>query len=69
MALIGIVVLAGGLQGWLLRQTNVLVRGLSIIAGLVLVYPKAMFDFIGMVLFAAALASQKLRRPANPAVA
>lgn len=67
-AVIGIIALAGGLQGWLLRKTNWIERWMLIIAGLALVYPKASFDLIGIALVVAAIASQKLRRvPAQPA--
>ena len=46
-AAIGIVALAGGLQGWLLKRTNLVERGMLIVAGFLLVYPKALFDVIG----------------------
>ena len=35
---------------------------LSIIAGLALVYPKALFDYIGVALVVVVLATQKLRK-------
>ena len=60
-AAFGIVALAGGLQGWLLRKTNLLERWLLIIAGLMLVYPRAMFDVIGLVLVVIVVVMQKLR--------
>ena len=64
-AAIGIAALAAGMQNWLFRKTNALERWLLIVAGLMLVYPKALFDWIGLALFAAAAASQLLRsRPA-----
>ena len=63
-AMIGIAALAAGVQGWLFRQTTRLERWLLIIAGLALVYPKAMFDVIGVSLIVAAIALQKLRKPA-----
>jgi TRAP-type uncharacterized transport system fused permease subunit len=62
------VALAGGLQGWLFRRTNPLERGLLIVAGLMLVYPAPLFDYIGfgLVVFTAML--QKLRHAQmNPA--
>jgi TRAP transporter 4TM/12TM fusion protein len=60
-AAFGIAALAGGLQGWLLRKTNVLERWMLIIAGLMLVYPRAMFDLIGLVLVIIVVVMQKLR--------
>ena len=58
---IGIVALAGGLQGWLLRKTASWERWLLVIAGIMLVYPRAMFDYIGIALVIAVLISQKVR--------
>ena len=62
-AAIGIAALAGGLQGWLFRKTTVPERWMLVIAGMMLVYPRAMFDVIGLVLFAAVVVMQKLRKP------
>ncbi|MDP1674647.1 MAG: TRAP transporter fused permease subunit [Burkholderiales bacterium] len=56
----GIVALAGGLQGWLLRKTNILERWMLVIAGLMLVYPTATFDAIGFGLAIAVVVMQKL---------
>jgi TRAP transporter 4TM/12TM fusion protein len=61
-AMIGIAALAGGMQGWLFRRTVRLERWLLVAAGLALVYPRAVFDYIGIVLIAIVIASQKLRR-------
>ena len=60
-AMIGIAALAAGVQGWLFKQTTRLERWLLIIAGLALVYPKAMFDVIGIALIVVAVVLQKLR--------
>jgi TRAP-type uncharacterized transport system fused permease subunit len=65
-AMFGIAALAAGVQGWMFRKTTSLERWLLIAAGLALVYPRAAFDYIGVVLIAIALISQKLRR-AEPA--
>ena len=59
-AAIGIVALAGGLQGWLFRKTNLLERWMLIIAGIMLVYPRAVFDVIGLALVVAVVVMQKL---------
>jgi TRAP-type uncharacterized transport system fused permease subunit len=68
-AAIGIVSLAGGMQGWLLRRTVGPERIMLIVAGLMLVYPRAMFDYIGAALVVTVIVMQKLRpteaRPAT----
>ena len=61
-AAIGIAAMAGGLQGWLFRKTTVAERWMLIIAGLMLVYPRVMFDVIGIALFAAVIVLQKMRK-------
>ena len=57
----GIVALAGGLQGWLVRKTTVIERWMLIIAGLMLVYPVALFDYIGVALIVVSVMLQKAR--------
>src|SRR5882724_6737487 len=47
-AFVGIAALAGGVQNWLLRETSLVERVMLIVAGLLLVYPKPLFDFIGI---------------------
>ena len=64
-AVIGIVALAGGLQGWLLRRTNLAERWMLIAAGFLLVYPKALFDAIGFGLVAIVVVMQWLRKPST----
>ncbi len=59
-AAVGIAALAGGLQGWLIRKTSSLERWMLVIAGLMLVYPSAMFDVIGLVLAIAVVVMQKM---------
>jgi TRAP-type uncharacterized transport system fused permease subunit len=66
-AAIGIAALAGGLQGWLFKRTNLVERLMLIVAGFMLVYPKAMFDLIGFALFALVVAMQLMRRDPAPA--
>ena len=60
-AAFGIVALAGGLQGWLLRRTTPFERWMLVVAGLMLVYPRAMFDYIGAALVAAVIVMQVLK--------
>ena len=67
-AIIGIVALAGGLQGWLLRKTSSPERWMLIVAGLALVYPTTFSDLLGLALVTVVIALQKLR-PGQPAPA
>jgi TRAP-type uncharacterized transport system fused permease subunit len=60
-AMIGIAALAAGVQGWLFKRTTLIERWLLIIAGLALVYPKPLFDYIGLALIIVAIGLQKLR--------
>ena len=62
----GIAALAGGFQGWALKRTTLLERGMLLVAGFALVYPGATADVIGFGLMAAALAMQALRKDAGP---
>jgi hypothetical protein len=61
-AIIGIVALAGGLQGWLLRKTSQPERWMLIVAGLALVYPTMFSDMLGLVLVTVVVVLQKLRQ-------
>jgi len=65
-AAIGIAALAGGLQGWLFKRTNLAERWMLIAAGFLLVYPKALFDAIGFALVALVVLMQWLRRGEAP---
>jgi TRAP transporter 4TM/12TM fusion protein len=62
-AAVGIVALAGGLQGWLFKKTPLYERLMLVVAGVMLVYPSALFDLIGFALVALVLVSQWLRKP------
>jgi TRAP-type uncharacterized transport system fused permease subunit len=64
-AAVGIVALAGGLQGWLLRRTALWERWMLIVAGFLLVYPTAAADAIGFALVVIVVATQWFRRPAT----
>jgi TRAP transporter 4TM/12TM fusion protein len=68
-AAFGIAALAGGLQGWLFRKTNLVERWLLIVSGLMLVYPSALSDYIGLALLIAVMGMQKLRAAPKVAVA
>lgn len=61
-AAIGIAALAAGFQGWAIRKTNLVERGLLIAAGFALAYPSWMADVAGIVVVVAVLAMQYLRK-------
>ena len=60
----GIAALASGFQGWLLRRTSTFEQAMLVVAGLALVYPRPLFDAVGIALFVVVLVLQYLRRPA-----
>jgi len=61
-AAVGILALCGAFQGWLFKRTPYYERWPLLVAGVMLVYPKPLFDVIGFIIVAAVLASQWLRR-------
>ena len=63
-AAVGIVALAGGLQGWLFRRTTLYERLMLIAAGFLLVYPTGAADVLGFALVVVVLALQWFRKPA-----
>lgn len=65
-ASLGIVCLAGGLQGWFIRKTNFIERWIMIISGLALTYPGLETDLIGLAGFVIAIFLQWLRRHSPP---
>jgi TRAP-type uncharacterized transport system fused permease subunit len=58
--------LAGAFQGWLFKKTPPYERLMLFVAGILLVYPKPLFDAIGLALAAIVLLSQWLRKPSTP---
>jgi TRAP-type uncharacterized transport system fused permease subunit len=60
-AMIGLVSLAAGLSGWLLRKTSYLECALLIGGGLVMVYPSWVADAFGLTCCAIALGLQHMR--------
>jgi TRAP transporter 4TM/12TM fusion protein len=64
-AAVGILALAGGFQGWLFRKTTSPERWILIVAGVMLVYPKTLFDVAGFALVAIVLALQWLHKPST----
>jgi TRAP-type uncharacterized transport system fused permease subunit len=65
-AAVGIMALCGAFQGWLFRKTTIYERGMLFIAGVMLVYPKTLFDIVGFGLVAIVLALQWFHKPATP---
>src|SRR5687767_9070920 len=65
-AAVGILALAGAFQGWLFKRTPLYERLMLLVAGVLLVYPKTLFDAIGFVLVAMVLMGQWLRKPSTP---
>jgi TRAP transporter 4TM/12TM fusion protein len=65
---IGVVALAAGLEGYLLRTASRLERAMFLAAGLLLIDPQLVTDLLGLALLGAALLAQRLRRP-DPVVA
>jgi TRAP transporter 4TM/12TM fusion protein len=59
-AAVGIMALCGGFQGWLFKKTTVYERWMLLVAGVLLVYPKPLFDVAGFALVAVVLATQFL---------
>jgi TRAP transporter 4TM/12TM fusion protein len=66
-AAVGIMALCGAFQGWLFSKTPKYERLMLLVAGVMLVYPKTLFDIIGFGLVALVLLSQWLRRDRAPA--
>jgi TRAP-type uncharacterized transport system fused permease subunit len=59
-AVIGIICLAGGLQGWFIEKTKVFERVIMVIAGVALAYPATEADIIGFAGFALVLVTQAI---------
>jgi TRAP transporter 4TM/12TM fusion protein len=59
---LGLTSLAAGVENWLFRKTAVYERMMLIAGGLLLIYPVAVYDAAGVILFGAAVVSQKLRK-------
>jgi len=65
-AAVGIMALCGGFQGWLFKKTTAYERWMLLVAGVLLVYPKTLFDAVGFGLVALVLASQFLVKRPEP---
>jgi TRAP transporter 4TM/12TM fusion protein len=64
-AAVGILALAGSFQGWLFKRTPFWERLMLLVAGVLLVYPKTLFDVIGFGLVAVVLVLQWLQKPST----
>jgi TRAP-type uncharacterized transport system fused permease subunit len=64
---LGIAALAAGFQGWALRRTTKVERGLFLVAGFLLAYPGWMADLAGIALVLAAMGMQLLKPQLQPA--
>jgi TRAP transporter 4TM/12TM fusion protein len=61
-AFIGLAALAGGVENWFLRKTTFYERIMLLAAGLLLVYPIAIYDLVGLGLMVLVIVLQKLRK-------
>lgn len=61
-AFLGLTALAAGLENWLLRRTTVWERIMLFAGGLILIYPVALYNAIGILLLAGVFFSQKMRK-------
>jgi TRAP transporter 4TM/12TM fusion protein len=59
---VGVVALAAGLEGYLVRRASVLERGLFLAAAFLLIDPRLVTDVAGLVLLGLGLLSQRVRR-------
>ncbi len=60
-AVVGVICLAGGLQGWFIEKTNLFERTLMIVGGVALAYPSLTSDLLGFVCFIVVLFTQWIR--------
>ncbi|HTP98818.1 MAG TPA: TRAP transporter fused permease subunit [Casimicrobiaceae bacterium] len=61
-AVVGIAALAAGVQKWLLRACNEIERWILVMSGLLLIYPAALADWIGIAGFGGLIVWQRLSR-------
>ena len=59
---LGLTALASGVENYLLKKTTLYERIMLIAGGLILIYPVALFDAIGISLLIASYLSQKTRK-------
>ena len=59
-AVVGIICLAGGLQGWFIEKTKIYERVIMVISGVALAYPSTEADWVGFVGFGLVLVTQTI---------
>jgi TRAP transporter 4TM/12TM fusion protein len=59
-AVVGIICLAGGLQGWFIEKTKLFERIVMVISGIALAYPATEADLVGFIGFGLVLATQTI---------
>lgn len=59
-AVVGIICLAGGLQGWFIEKTKIFERIIMVIAGVALAYPSTAADLLGFIGFGLVLITQSI---------
>ena len=59
-AVVGIICLAGGLQGWFIEKTKVFERVIMVVSGVALAYPSTEADLIGFIGFGLVLVTQTI---------
>lgn len=59
-AVVGIICLAGGLQGWFIEKTKIFERVIMVISGVALAYPSTEADLIGFIGFGLVLVTQTI---------
>ena len=57
-ATLGVLILCAGLEGYLKKEIPMLLRGVLVIGGLLLIYPGAITDYIGLGVMALLLVQQ-----------
>jgi TRAP-type uncharacterized transport system fused permease subunit len=61
-AFLGLTALAAAIENWLLKRTTAWERMMLFAGGLVLIYPVALYNAIGILLLAGAFVSQRVRK-------
>ena len=59
-AVVGIICLAGGLQGWFIEKTKIFERVIMVFSGVALAYPSTEADLVGFVGFGLVLVTQTI---------
>jgi len=68
-AILGVICLAGAMEGWLMRECNFLQRGCLLAAALSLINPGVVTDLVGLILFSSVIFMQRGWKKASPIAA